>query len=292
MTRKAKSLIRCLRPHQWAKNLIIFVPLLTAHDMGNAALMVAAAKAFLAFSLGASGIYVVNDLIDLESDRNHPEKKRRPFASGELSAPLGIGLAALLLIAGLAVAAWATWNLAALLLGYYVMGIFYSLLARKLVLVDVFFLAGFYTLRLFAGQAATDVVCSVWLLVFAMFIFLSLALAKRHTELQLSASGGKPKSGRGYVPDDQEAISSMGIGAGYMATLVLALYTQSREVHVLYQHSERLLLFCPLLLFWISRIWLLTHRRQMHHDPVWFAFTDPVSYIISALALVVIWVSI
>jgi 4-hydroxybenzoate polyprenyltransferase len=292
MRKKAKAVIRCLRAHQWVKNLIIFVPLLTAHEMGNASLMVSAIKALIAFSMGASGIYVVNDLIDLESDRRHPEKRRRPFASGELSAHLGIVLAAFLLAGGMAVAVGTSWNLAMVLLVYFVLGTAYSLMARKMVLIDVFFLAGFYTLRLFAGQAATGVVCSLWLLVFAMFIFLSLALAKRHTELQLPESADRQKSGRGYVPDDKEAISAMGIGAGYMASLVLALYTQSHEVHSLYQHPERLLLLCPLLLFWISRIWLLTHRRQMHHDPVWFAFKDGVSYIISVLALAVIWVSI
>jgi 4-hydroxybenzoate polyprenyltransferase len=292
MQKKAKAVIRCLRPHQWVKNLIIFVPLLTAHDMGNAGLMAAAIKAFIAFCLGASGIYVVNDLIDLESDRQHPHKKRRPFVSGDVSVRMGIGMAAVLMIAGMAVAATTTWSLTLVLLVYFVMGIGYSMLARRLVLVDVFFLAGFYALRLFAGQAATGVVCSVWLLVFAMFIFLSLALAKRHTELQMTELAEGKKSGRGYVPDDREAISSMGIGAGYMASLVLALYTQSPETHLLYGRPELLLLLCPLLLFWISRIWLLTHRQQMHHDPVWFACKDGVSYVISALALAVIWASI
>jgi 4-hydroxybenzoate polyprenyltransferase len=292
MQKKIKAVIRCLRPHQWLKNLIIFVPLLTAHEMQNVSLMAGAVKAFIAFSLGASGIYILNDLIDLEADRQHAQKKQRPFAAGELTAPTGLMLAAGLLIGSLAVAAVTTQSLALLLLAYFILAMVYSLMARKLVLIDVFFLAGFYTLRLFAGQAATGVVCSVWLLVFAMFIFLSLALAKRFTELQMAETTGRLKSGRGYVADDKEAISSMGIGAGFMSSLVLALYTQNQEVHLLYKQPERLLLLCPLLLFWISRIWLLTHRQQMNHDPVWFAFKDSVSYIISALALGVIWVSI
>jgi len=200
-------------------------------------------------------------------------------------------LATLLLIAGIAAAAATTWTLAVILLGYFIAGLIYSLFARKLVLVDVFFLAGFYTVRLFAGQAATGVVCSPWLLVFAVFIFLSLALAKRHTELQLSDKPGKTH-GRGYLAEDQEAVSSMGIAAGYMATLVLALYSQSHDVNQLYHRPELLLLLCPLLLFWISRIWLLTHRREMPYDPVWFASKDPVSYIVCALALLVIWFGI
>ena len=165
---------------------------------------------------------------------------------------------------------------------------------KQIVLLDVFFLAGLYTIRLVAGHAAADIVYSSWLLMFSMFIFLSLALVKRYVELADAKESSSDKSavaGRGYVAGDLELVASLGTGSGYLAALVLALYVNSQQVIILYAHPNLLLLICPLLLYWISRMWLLAHRGKLHDDPVFFAVKDAASYIIGALALAVLWLA-
>jgi len=277
-----------LRPHQWAKNLIIFVPLLTAHRLDMPALLRAAALAFAAFSLCASGLYVLNDLLDLEADRRHASKQNRPFASGALPIPFGFFLVPLLLAGAAVFAAALPGRFALVISAYFSLTTAYSLWIKRLTLLDVFLLAGLYTIRLVAGHEATRVPYSAWLLVFSMFIFLSLALVKRFQELHTYNSHAH---GRGYAPGDLELIASLGSSSGYLSVLVLALYVNSEQVRVLYHHPLRLLLICPLFLFWISRVWLLAHRGQIHDDPVLFALRDRMSYLVGLLTLLIIWLA-
>jgi 4-hydroxybenzoate polyprenyltransferase len=285
-------LIRELRPHQWVKNLIVFVPLLTAHQFTDKNVLLRAMLAFIAFCLCASGVYVLNDLLDLEADRQNALKKLRPFAAGQLSLAIGLLLVPLLLAASAGVAWWLSWHFAVVLALYFVLTTSYSWRIKQVAVLDVFFLAGLYTMRLIGGHAATGVKYSFWLLVFSMFIFLSLALVKRFTELKtLRQQNLQGSQGRGYIAGDLELVATLGIVSGFLAVLVLALYVNSPEVKVLYNYPIALLLLCPLLLYWISRVWLVAHRGQMHDDPIVFALKDSVSYVIGALILGVLWLA-
>jgi 4-hydroxybenzoate polyprenyltransferase/phosphoserine phosphatase len=286
------ALLQAMRPHQWVKNLIVFVPLITAHQLMHQPQFGNALMAFFALCFCASAAYLSNDLLDLDADRCHPDKCRRPFASGEVPLPAGLLLSPLLLIAGVALGAAVNVGLAALLAMYFVVTSAYSLWLKRLPLLDVFVLAGLYTLRLIAGHVATGIVYSAWLLVFSMFIFLSLALLKRFKELQtLSDGNGLNAKGRGYMATDLQIVATLGMVSGYLAVLVLALYVNSPAVAVLYRDPLLLLLICPLFLYWISRVWLLAYRRQMHTDPVVFALTDRPSFVIGALTAAVLWLA-
>jgi 4-hydroxybenzoate polyprenyltransferase len=269
------AIARALRPHQWAKNVLILVPLVFAHRLLEFPLLVSALTACVAFSLCASSIYVLNDLSDLEADRLHPRKKRRPFAAGELSIPFGLGLAGLLMAAGITLAAVAvSWTLVATLVCYLVITTAYSAWIKQQAVADVFVLAGLYVLRLVAGGVATGVELSTWLLAFALFFFLSLAFVKRYTEL--TGYGRMP--GRGYTPEDGLWMNAIGTSSGYMAVLVLALYVTAPDVAALYSQPKVLWLLCPLLLFWITRMWFRAGRKLLHDDPVVEALKDPVGY--------------
>ncbi|MCX8092188.1 MAG: UbiA family prenyltransferase [Verrucomicrobiae bacterium] len=288
---RAGALLRLLRPHQWLKNLIVFVPLVTAHQLTFWPLL-AASGAFVALCLCAAGGYVLNDLFDLDADRRHPLKRRRPFAAGDLPLALGPGLAAALLVAGLVLGWMLAPAFAGLLLGYVIVATAYSLWWKRLALLDVFVLAGLYTLRLAAGHVVTGIAWSAWLLVFAMFIFLSLALLKRFPELQeLRRQNQARAEGRGYAVGDIELVTTLGLMCGALAVLVMALYVNSEQVTRLYRHPTLLLAGCPLLLFWISRLWLLAHRGRMAADPVLFVLKDPISYAIGALMLLIMWLA-
>lgn len=287
-----RALARSMRPHQWVKNLIIFVPLLTSHKFNESKRVGDALLAFIAFSLCASGVYMLNDLLDLDSDRHHATKKMRPFASGELPLPVGLVMAPLLLGLSVGIALFLSWKFVAVLAGYFLITTSYSWRLKQVALLDVFFLAGLYTIRLIAGHEASVIEYSFWLLAFSMFIFLSLALVKRFTELKLLRLQNKPNSrGRGYAADDLELVAMLGIASGFMSVLVMALYVNSPEVHELYKHQKLLLMVCPLLLYWISRVWLLAHRGRMHEDPIVFALKDGVSYLVGALTLCVLWLA-
>ena len=288
----ARSLMKALRPHQWVKNLIIFVPLITSHKFTDLRLVKDAVLAFIAFSLCASGVYVLNDLLDLESDRQHATKKMRPFAAGRLALSTGLILAPVMLALSAATAWWLSWNFLAVLAFYFVLTTSYSWRVKQMALLDVFFLAGLYTIRLIAGHEATGIDYSFWLLAFSMFIFLSLALVKRFTELKaLRQQNRHDSKGRGYVASDLELVAMLGIANGFLAVLVVALYVNSVEVKILYRYPILLLLMCPMLLYWISRVWLIAHRGQMHDDPIVFALKDRVSYLIGALTLGVLWLA-
>lgn len=288
----AKSLFKALRPHQWVKNFIIFVPLLTSHSLTNPAKLTPAIFAFISFCLCASGVYVLNDLWDLESDRHHATKKNRPFASGRLALPIGFILVPVLLALSAAVAIFISKDFISVLVLYLVLTTSYSLRVKQVVLLDVFFLAGLYTIRLIAGHAAAAIEYSFWLLAFSIFIFLSLALVKRFTELlTLRQQNRQESKGRGYKSADLELVAMLGIANGFLSVMVMALYVNSQEVRALYQNQKLLLLICPLLLYWISRVWLLAHRGQMHSDPIVFALKDRESYLIGVLTLAVLWLA-
>lgn len=284
--------LKALRCHQWLKNLLIFVPLLAAHRVTEMALLVDGLLAFLAFGFCASSVYVLNDLLDLGDDRHHPTKRHRPFAAGVLSIKLGGALVPLLLAAAFAVSLlWLPLAFSAVLAVYFGLTTAYSLILKRHMLVDVIALASLYTLRIIAGAAVFGLQPTFWMLAFSMFIFLSLALVKRFSELRLARANGingTPR-GRGYRSEDLEMIASLGAAAGYMSVLVLALYINDFKTGGLYRHPELIWPACLLLLIWISRVWMLAHRGEMHDDPVIFAITDRTSLVLGMLFGLVFW---
>lgn len=284
------ALIKAMRPHQWVKNLLIFLPLIMAHRAGDSVLLCDVSLAFAAFSLCASGVYLLNDLFDLEADRQHPRKRHRPLASGELSLWHGLIAAPILLVSAFVIAFGINASLLAALAIYFSLTFAYSLRLKQIVLVDIITLASLYTLRVLAGGFAAGVPVSQWLLAFSMFIFLSLACVKRFSELlSLRRANLDEVKGRGYFASDLEQIAQFGSASGYISVLVLALYVKSPEVAALYRAPECIILICPLLLYWISRAWLLAHRGQLHDDPIVFALKDRVSYYVGFLALCVLY---
>lgn len=279
-----KAWLKAIRLHQWLKNLLVFVPLFASHRFLEFSAIVPTLTAFVAFGLCASGVYVLNDLLDLASDRAHPRKRKRPFAAGSLPLLHGIAVAPLLTLAGFALALSVSRVFAGVLLGYYAMTLAYSLRLKRVVMVDVVLLAALYTIRIIGGAVAIGAGLSFWLLAFSMFLFLSLAMLKRYTELATMLASGQGKaSGRGYTVDDLPLIQSLGASGGYCAVLVFALYINSPESLELYSRPQVLWLICPMLLYWISRVWVQAHRGLMDDDPVIFAVTDRVSQAVIAL---------
>jgi 4-hydroxybenzoate polyprenyltransferase len=290
---RARALVRALRPHQWVKNLLVFVPVVLDHKLFHAETMARAGTAFFAFCCAASGAYILNDVFDLEADRRHPTKRHRPFAAGTLNPALGFVLVPALLVIAVA----ASWSLPrgflALLVLYVVLTSAYSLHLKRIAVVDVLLLAGLYTLRVLAGIAAAEVRFSTWLLAFAMFLFLSLAFLKRYTEVSaMEGAATEQVRRRGYLRGDREWLGSMGGASGYLSVLVLALYINSEQVVALYRRPLALWLACPLLLFWTSRMWLLAHRGRIHDDPIVATVRDPASYVIGALVALVMYLAL
>ena len=287
---KGRAVIHALRPHQWAKNVLVALPALMAHRVLEPETALHVALSFVALSLCASGTYVINDLIDIERDRLHPSKRRRPFASGALTRSVGLVLGAALILAsfGLAVATLPAAFLATLAL-YLLITLAYSLRLRREPVLDVMVLAGLYALRVFAGAAATGVPVSEWLLAFSLFFFLDLALLKRYAELRmLETEIGARDNGRGYFVEDAAIVRGVGPATGFLAVLVLALYLTSPDVTVLYRSPALLWFAAPLLLYWTMRMWLLAHRHRMPDDPVLFTIKDPVSWVVGALTAAVV----
>jgi 4-hydroxybenzoate polyprenyltransferase len=283
-----RIIARALRLHQWAKNVLLAVPLLTAHMVLNLEAWISVGIAFFGFSLVASATYLVNDLIDLQSDRIHTQKRFRPLASGRLAIRTALILAVALGSLGLALSVvFLPSGFVAYLVAYTVLTLGYSFDLKRRLLVDALALAVLYTLRILAGGAAIGVVVSEWLLMFALFIFISLAFLKRAVELQAS-EGSARLSGRGYSPVDLETIRVIGVSSGLGSVLVLSLYINSPAVSQLYRSPQILWIMCPLMIYWISRIWFLAARGQVTQDPVVFTLLDWRSYIVGACALLVV----
>ena len=298
-----KAWLKAVRLHQWAKNVLIFLPLLLAHDW-SPGLVAASLLAFLSFGLCASATYIVNDLLDLEADRQHPRKRRRPFASGDLSAISGILVVLLFLAISCVLAMLVPHAVSSLSpqltllrphyfliwLGVYlVTTLSYSLRLKRAVLVDVIVLSGLYTIRILAGSAATGVLVSAWLAGFSIFFFLSLAFVKRFAELEnLRERGGSSAGGRGYHVSDIEQLRAFGSASGYASVVVLTFYISTLAAARLYQHPNRLWLLLPVMLLWISRLWLQASRGQLNEDPVVYAITDRRSLFLGVLVVAIV----
>lgn len=284
-----QAFFRAIRAYQWVKNALVFVPLIAGHQVTHPVPLIHAVLAFVAFSFCSSSAYVLNDLLDLETDRRHPRKKHRPFASGDLPFKAGFFMIPLLLFAGLALSLLLPFGLTITLGAYYVSTLGYSFYLKRVVLVDVILLALLYTIRIIGGGVATNIYISNWLLVFSMFFFLSLALLKRFSELQgLVRQEQELNKSRGYSAVDIEQLASMGSASGYITALVLGLYINSEDVKLLYAHPNILWLTCPLILYWVSRAWLIARRGRMDDDPVVFAIKDRASYAVGVLAAIII----
>ena len=284
-----KTWVKVFRLHQWIKNVLIFVPIFAAHQVITRELWMNLLLAFLSFSLCASSVYIANDLLDLESDRSHPRKCSRPFASGQIPIWFGIALIPVLIIFSLIMAQYVGGSFLPWLLVYFGLTCAYSWGLKRLVLVDCLTLAILYTLRIVAGAAAVNVPLSFWLLAFSIFLFLSLAFIKRYAELQAHLeSDNKKVHGRGYSTADASLVQQLGITSGYAATLVLALYLNSENVVKLYRTPEIIWGAVPLILLWISWMWLKAHRGLMHDDPIVFAIKDKVSALIGALFMAIL----
>lgn len=269
------AIFKSIRVHQWLKNVLIAVPLVLNHEYAEIGLVFAAVAAFFSFSFLASAVYIVNDIADLANDRQHPRKRLRPLASGAVSIPVVSFTAAALLLASIGLASllppmfWAVLGL------YAVVTTVYTFVLKRKLLVDVFTLAGLYTVRIVAGAAATGVELSFWLLAFSIFFFLSLALVKRYVELDELAEDAKTRlKGRSYVGSDKDMIGQAGVASAFSAAMVLALYVDSKEVASMYSQPALLWPLCPLILYMLLRIWVLARRSQMHDDPVVFIMRD------------------
>ncbi len=286
---RVTAVLKAVRPHQWVKNTLLFVPLFLAREYQDLDKTITAALAFAAFSLCASAVYVINDLLDVEADRCHPRKRKRPFASGALPLLWAPPLAGALLLLGFGGASLLlNWGYVALLGLYMIVTSAYSIILKRLLLVDVIVLAGLYTLRIFAGAVATATAVSEWLLAFSIFLFTSLAFAKRHMEMtRLEAEGKVRAKGRSYHVGDISLLESFGATSGYLAVLVFALYIHD-GLPSFYGSRWLLWLACPLLLFWITRLWFLAKRGEVHDDPVVFALTDKVSLAVGLSVAVMI----
>lgn len=285
--KRMRAALRALRLHQWAKNVLVFVPLLTAHRLSDMGAVMTSFWAFLAFGLCASSVYLLNDMLDLEADRLHPRKSKRPFAAGQISLLFGFACMPLLLLASGLIAYTISELFLLCLVGYYLLTLAYSFRLKTILMLDTIALAGLYTSRIIAGAAAIPVALSFWLLLFSVFLFLSLALVKRYAELEGMRRRQQLKaSGRGYHVEDLSALQSFGAASGYLSVLVLALYINSPEVAALYSHPKVIWALCVLMLYWISRMWIKTHRGEMHDDPVVYALRDKISLAIGVLAAV------
>ena len=288
------AMIRAMRPHHWLKNGLVFIPILLNHDVFDITALWQGTVGFVAFSLLASSIYLLNDIIDVEADRRHPTKRRRPLAAGEITKAQAYVAAPLLLVTafGISFLLPKPGTFLLVLLAYLVLALAYLFFLKRKLLVDVLSLAAMHTLRILAGNAAADIPISSWLLAFSMFLFLSLALVKRYAELRITQDqSGLKKAGRGYHAEDIEALSQLGMASGCTCALIMALYIDSAAVKQLYRHPEVIWLVCPIILYQMARIWFLARRGQMPDDPLIFMIRDWRSQIMGLLVVLVMVVA-
>lgn len=284
-----RVLLKALRPHQWAKNALIFVPVLTADRLFDPASLLAASIAFVLMSLIASGVYLLNDALDVDADRAHPTKRHRPIAAGTLSIPLALALCGLFTAGSLAAALGLLgWKPAAALAAYLILTTGYSFRLKAAMTADVIALACLYTVRIWIGALAIGVSLSFWLLLFSVFFFLSLAYLKRYTELSAAIDPKKLLSGRGYVGADLEIVGQMGVASGMVSILVLALFANAIRETGQYAAPQLLWLLTLPLLYWINRVWMMARRGEVEGDPVAFAISDKRSIALAASMAVIL----
>ncbi|WP_426441034.1 UbiA family prenyltransferase [Bradyrhizobium genosp. P] len=289
---RSRTWFKALRVQQYVKNLLVFVPLLTSHQF-TLANITTDVIAFLAFCACASGVYILNDLLDLRSDRAHSTKRARPFASGLLQPRTGLLMVPPLLLLSLMLAITISLEFVSILFGYLVLTSAYSIYLKRKMLVDVVVLAMLYTTRIVAGGVAAEIQISEWLFIFSTFIFTSLALIKRYVELATRLDRGLPdRSGRDYRIGDLDVVAALVAAAGMNAVTIFALYVTSPDVQRLYRHPKALWLICPILLYWIGRALMMAHRRLMDDDPIVFALRDRISAIAIALMIAVVIIAI
>lgn len=286
---KFSLFVKQIRIHQWAKNSLLLLPVLAAHklDFTNA---IECIYAVLSFSLASSAVYALNDLVDLSSDRNHHSKKNRPLPSGDLRIQWVVILCLVLVLGSLLIGMQINFLFIATILAYWLMNFLYSFFLKRELLLDIVLLSGMYTVRIFAGAAATGVTVSHWLLSFSTLFFFGLACVKRFTEL-IRSQHKQSLHGRGYIPTDATTIQILGVSSGLLSILIFLLYLQSPEVTALYPFSQRLWLLTPFLLYWQGRLWLLAGRDEVHDDPVIFALKDRKSWVCFVGILVVLLAS-
>jgi len=284
------TVVKAMRVYQWVKNILLFVPLLLAHRLFEPDVFLTTCIAFLCFSLCASSVYILNDLLDLESDRLHVRKKNRPFASGKLPISLGVMLVPLLIICAFGGSyLFVSQDFTIVLLAYFAITTAYTFLLKKIAIIDVLLLAGLCAFRLLAGAIAGDVLISQWLIAFSVFIFLSLAFVKRYSELiALIADNKTEAKGRAYTVGDVDLLRSVGTACGLVSILIFAFYINSREVTNLYHRPQLLWGVGICLLYWILRVWFVAHRGQMHDDPIIFTVKDKASYVVVALLVTIV----
>jgi 4-hydroxybenzoate polyprenyltransferase len=271
-----KTWVRALRMHQWIKNLLLFVPLITAFSLFDTGKLATMTLAFLAFSLLASATYIINDLLDLDNDRAHPRKRLRPFACAQISPLTGATVSMVLLFTGLLIAAFISQPFFVTLVCYLALTSAYTLLLKRCVLIDVLTLSMLYTIRILAGSVAVGIVVSYWLAAFSVFIFLSLALVKRCSELVLLNQVDKDiANGRDYHVSDLRVLWPLGIAAALCSIVVFGLFINAPETQARYRSPELLWLSAFIMIYWISRIWIMTGRGEMHDDPVVYAIKNP-----------------
>lgn len=283
---------RAMRLHQWVKNLLLFVPLFMAQRWSDTTSLRLTIVAFVAFGMCASATYLCNDLLDLPADRRHVGKSRRPLAAGDLSVPAAFALIGVTYTAGIGLALTLPSAFMWILVIYIVLTTAYSLRIKQLVIMDVLCLGTLYSLRILAGASATGIMVSSWLLAYSMFLFLSLALVKRCSELE-QFGRNDPSSiiaGRDYRVSDSGVLAAMGVASAYVSVLVLALFVNSESVAERYAQPQLLWLLCPAMLFWVSRLWIKTTRGEINDDPILFSIRDRASWIVLAV-VVGIWVS-
>ena len=286
-----KVWFRAIRIHQWVKNFLLFVPLLTSHNLNDAGKLGLAITAFFAFSFCASAVYILNDFFDLNDDRKHRTKHQRAFASGDLSIIKGGIVFSACMILSLVLSILVSAKFLLIICIYFIATLLYSLYLKSQMMVDIILLAGLFTLRIIAGAVAIQVELSFWLLAFSMFIFLSLAIMKRYIELLAIKNTHEQHTlkARGYYVSDINILSSLGTTCGCLAVLIMAFYVNSPDVIKLYSQQEILWLMCPLLLFWICRTWLKASRGNVDDDPITFVIKDKVSWICAMLVLLLFW---
>lgn len=285
--------LRVLRAHHWTKNLLVFIPVLMAHQVRDLVRLRFGLLAFVAFCLASSATYIFNDLMDVEHDRAHRSKRHRPLSANEIS-PRAAG--AIMIVCALASLglAWAV-NVETLvgIALYLALSTLYTLAIKRVLVADVIVLASFYSLRVLVGGAATAIVVSRWLLAFSSFLFVSLALAKRYADLTRAEENDEAApAGRRYTTADRQVLLSLGTASGMISVLVFALYLNSPQVTILYRNTDPLWLVCALLMYWIGRIWLLADRGVIDDDPIVTAATDPASYVVAALAVAVVFIAV